>query len=77
MKHHRSLVLFAVTALLACRAGGTPQEAAPAKPATPPAARRAVPGGRPGRGVSGAEAGRPEDRGARRLARRVLPLGTG
>lgn len=47
MKHHRSLVLFAVTALLACRAGGTPQEAAPAKPATPPAAAAPSPAAAP------------------------------
>ncbi|MHB8798043.1 MAG: DsbA family protein [Thermoanaerobaculia bacterium] len=38
MKHHRSLVLFAVTTLLACRAGGTPQSAAPEKPAAAPTA---------------------------------------
>ncbi|MHB1046153.1 MAG: DsbA family protein [Thermoanaerobaculia bacterium] len=38
MKHHRSVVLFAVTTLLACRAGGTPQSAAPEKPAAAPTA---------------------------------------
>ncbi len=38
MKHHRSLVLFAVTTLLACRAGGTPQASAPEKPAAAPTA---------------------------------------
>ena len=38
MKHYRSLALFAATTLLACRAGGTPQSAAPEKPAATPTA---------------------------------------
>lgn len=41
MNHHRSLVLLAAATLLACRAGGTPQAAAPEKPTAVPAAATA------------------------------------
>ncbi len=58
MKHHRSLVLFAVTTLLACRAGGTPQASAPEKPAAAPTAAPA-PAASPAAAVPEAKAADP------------------